>query len=169
MHAQSFAMTPPAWYRQRWPWLLMAGPAIVVVAALFTAWLAVRSDDGVVADDYYKRGLLVNRDIEKSARGAGIAAALSLAADGGVHVRLAELEAPPPAQLRLTLAHPTRAGQDRSVLLVAAAGGDYAGMLGPLPAGRWIVRLESDTWRLPAVEVTAPFGAIRLGAPAGFR
>ena len=35
------------WYRERWPWILMAGPATVVVAGLFTAWLAVRSDDGL--------------------------------------------------------------------------------------------------------------------------
>ena len=169
MSAHAIPIVPAPWYRHRWPWLLIAGPAIVVVAALFTAWLAVRSDDGVVADDYYKRGLLINRDIEKSARGAGIAAALSLGDDGSVHVRLSELEAAPPSALRLTIAHPTRAGLDRIVSLARDTAGEYGGMLGPLPPGRWIVRLESEGWRLPAVEVTAPFQAVQLGAPAGFR
>ena len=51
---------PVAWYRERWPWLLIAGPAIVVLASFTTLWLAAASDDGVIADDYYKRGLLIN-------------------------------------------------------------------------------------------------------------
>ena len=49
------------WYREPWPWLLMAGPAVVVVAGLFTAWLAVVHEDGLVADDYYKQGLGINK------------------------------------------------------------------------------------------------------------
>ena len=32
------------WYRHRWPWLLMLGPFVVVVAAAITLWLAVRSN-----------------------------------------------------------------------------------------------------------------------------
>ena len=72
------AMRTP-WYRQRWPWLLMAGPALVVVASLYSGWLAVTSDDGVVADDYYKRGLSINRRLERVDR----AAALKLVRGGG--------------------------------------------------------------------------------------
>ena len=53
------------WYKERWPWLLMAGPAIVVVAGFITAWLAVVSDDGLVADDYYKQGLAVNQRLQR--------------------------------------------------------------------------------------------------------
>ena len=40
------------WYRYRWPWLLMIGPAIVVVAGAVTTALAIRTTDGLVADDY---------------------------------------------------------------------------------------------------------------------
>ena len=37
MPATTSPRTPaPPWYRQRWPWLLMAGPAIVVVASMYT-------------------------------------------------------------------------------------------------------------------------------------
>lgn len=47
-----FASTAAAvpWYRHRWPWLLMAGPAVVVVAGVFTAWLAISRADALVAD-----------------------------------------------------------------------------------------------------------------------
>ena len=54
------------WYREPWPWLLMAGPLVVVAASLASAWIAVKSDDGVVADDYYKQGLAINRKLPRA-------------------------------------------------------------------------------------------------------
>ena len=38
------------WYQDRWPWFLIAGPALVVVASFVTLGLAIKSNDGVVAD-----------------------------------------------------------------------------------------------------------------------
>ena len=38
------------WYKERWPWLLMAGPAIVIVAGFITAWLAIVSNGVPRAD-----------------------------------------------------------------------------------------------------------------------
>jgi hypothetical protein len=38
------------WYRHRWPWLLMLGPAIVVVAGIATAAIAVATADTLVSD-----------------------------------------------------------------------------------------------------------------------
>ena len=55
----------------------MAGPAVVIVAGVITLWLAVRSSDGLVTDDYYKQGLAVNQVLERDHR----AAALGLRAD----------------------------------------------------------------------------------------
>ena len=52
-----------SWYREPWPWLLMMGPAIVIVAGFYTLWLAIQSNDGLVADDYYKRGLAINQTL----------------------------------------------------------------------------------------------------------
>src|SRR6185436_2024002 len=54
------------WYREPWPWLLMSGPAIVIVAGFYTLWLAIQSDDGLVADDYYKRGLAINQTLSRT-------------------------------------------------------------------------------------------------------
>ena len=53
------------WYREPWPWILISGPAVVVVAGFVTLWLAVSSSDGLVAEDYYKQGLAINRVIER--------------------------------------------------------------------------------------------------------
>ena len=38
------------WYREPWPWILAAGPAIVVVAGLATFWIAAHNADVVVKD-----------------------------------------------------------------------------------------------------------------------
>ena len=52
---------PKPWYREPWPWILMAGPALVVVAGVVTMVLAVRSNDPLVAEDYYRRGVEMSR------------------------------------------------------------------------------------------------------------
>ena len=78
------------WYRDRWPWLLILGPAIVVVAGIATLVIAVRSDDGLVADDYYKRGLAINQVLERVERAAslGLSANVVVASDGRAVVTL---------------------------------------------------------------------------------
>ena len=48
--------TSRPWYRHAWVWMLIAGPALVVVAAVFTAYLAMRDPDPVLANDAYEYG-----------------------------------------------------------------------------------------------------------------
>lgn len=38
------------WYREPWPWILMAGPAAVVVAGTVTAAIAFSTADTIVTD-----------------------------------------------------------------------------------------------------------------------
>jgi uncharacterized protein len=54
---------PLPWWRFPLVWMVIAGPAAVVVAGLGTVWLAVRTPDPVVADDYYRRGMQINRTL----------------------------------------------------------------------------------------------------------
>jgi len=152
------------WYREPWPWILMAGPATVVVAGLFTAWLAVRSDDGLVMDDYYKQGLAINKTLARSdtAERLGIRAELYLAGD---RVRVL-LNVAPGGVPSLQLAHPTRAGMDQSVKLAMVEPGVYAGQLRPLPAGRWHVVLTQGDWRLTGDWTLPAAGGLVLGGRA---
>lgn len=139
------------WYRHRWPWLLMAGPAVVVVAGVITLWLAVRSNDGLVADDYYKQGLAINRTLARAERAQAMGLEARLAVrEGQAQLRLAGhpgVVLPP--RVRLTLSHPTRSGLDQALLLTGQ-GGVYTGPAVELPAGRWQVVIEDEaaTWRL---------------------
>lgn len=45
-------LSPKPWWRQLWPWLLIAGPAIVVVAGIWTAWVAINGADPVIRDGH---------------------------------------------------------------------------------------------------------------------
>lgn len=57
------AATP--WYRQLWPWLIMAPPCVSVIAGIALAWTAIWSDDGLVTPDYYKQGVEINRRLTR--------------------------------------------------------------------------------------------------------
>ena len=139
------------WYREPWPWLLMAGPAIVVVAGFVTLGIAIQSSDGLVADDYYKQGKAINmtHTRDATAKALGYRAQLAMSAVGQITLKFAEA-APPSKILRLTLHHPTRAGFDRQVLLTRTADGTYRAAMPVIDASRWSLTLddEANTWRL---------------------
>ena len=63
--------TSTPWWRYPHVWLVIAGPATVVLAGVLTAIIAVRSPDPVVEVDYYRRGIEINK---------------TLAADGKAHL-----------------------------------------------------------------------------------
>ena len=136
------------WYREPWPWILMSGPAAVIVAGAFTAWLAFTTADGLVADDYYKRGLAVNAVLgrEQAARRLGISAAIERAS-GRIRVRLSGVH---PDALFLQLAHATRAGNDLRLRLTPAGEGLYEAALPALAPGHWRLILEDPRgeWRI---------------------
>ena len=159
------------WYKQRWPWILMAGPAVVIVAGIVTAWLAVTSSDGLVTDDYYKEGLAVNQSLHRDHE----AASLGLRADlmrAGLNLRLlvaAEATTKFPATLTLKLAHPTIAGRDQTIQLNSEGNGFYAGQLATAIGGRWLVSIEdpSGEWRLQGDWQADSGEPLRLSAKTG--
>ncbi|HEX4984632.1 MAG TPA: FixH family protein [Burkholderiales bacterium] len=156
MQAMTHGRQP--WYREPWPWLLMSGPAAVVVAGAFTAWLAVVNEDGLVAEDYYKQGLSINKVIRRESAAAALGVkARVLVGEHGLRVQLAGAA---PAALTLQLVHPTRAGMDRTVRLQAEGGGWYAGRV-DVAAGRWKVAIEDDSgvWRIAGAAADVRPGA----------
>ncbi|MFZ1910379.1 MAG: FixH family protein, partial [Burkholderiales bacterium] len=71
------------WYREPWPWLLIAGPAAVVVASFYTLYLAIVSADGLVDGDYYKDGLAINRVLAREDAAERLDMAARIDPEGG--------------------------------------------------------------------------------------
>ncbi len=166
MTSASSAVLP--WYREPWPWILMAIPAASVVVGMIMLTLAIRTEDGLVADDYYKRGLAINKLIarEAAARADGVQAQLWIEPGAGrVRIRL-DGRAAAGERVRLSFVHPTRAGFDRTVSLARTSGSLYEGVLGPLAPGRWHVMLEDEArvWRVVGV-LQLPGGMAATLAP----
>jgi uncharacterized protein len=53
------------WWTHGHVWLLISGPAAVVVAGLVTAWIAVSTPDPVISEDYYRQGIEINRQLAR--------------------------------------------------------------------------------------------------------
>ena len=153
--------------RGPWPWLLGVGPALVVVASLATGWIALTRGDPVVADDYYKIGLSINRRLAAIPASLPVpGATLTIGAAGEVRVRLSD-STPLPAELRLTVRRPGQADASRPLMLAREGGDEFVGVLRDVPDGRRIVTLASDAWILPVTTVDHWPATITLrGAPS---
>ena len=169
MTARSPGSVP--WYRYPLVWLVLAIPASAVLMGVVMLVLANVTWDGLVADDYYERGMQINqslaRDAEATRRGAG--AVLLFPAPGIVEVRLSSAAGVPDGQpLGLRFARAARAGADVTVHLAPDAGGIWRGAVPAMPPGKWYVELGNDLWRLTA-PVWIPMSAaaeLVLDAPA---
>ena len=141
------------WYREPWPWLLMSGPAIVVVAGFITLYLAVVGQDGMVVDDYYKKGKAINLALHRDdvARQAGLSATVKLdQVQDRVTVQVKRSDgADIKDALTLSLVHATRSGFDSVINLDLNEAG-HTGRLPTLRSGKWNVLLEDKNkrWRL---------------------
>jgi hypothetical protein len=164
------------WYRQPWPWFLIALPAIAVVGSVITAAIAMRGNDDVVAPDYYRRGLAINQELERLQRAAELGIQVELSATGvfaGDRMTMRVVGrgvVPPDAALRVYLIDRNGAVGTLPMVIArtgAAADGHEASYTGVLPADLEIGRgdgvarvvVESSTWR---VDTTVDVSAIVL-------
>lgn len=147
------------WYRQFWPWFLIALPASVVVAGTATVFIAINGADSLVVDDYYKQGLGINRLLaqDQEATALGITAEITL--DNMVGETVLRLQGGfthYPEQLTLLWAHPADQALDFSISLQKVLSGNelsavYKGDLSRRVSGRWYLQLSSKQpplWRL---------------------
>lgn len=76
----------PPWWKFGHVWMVVAGPAIVVVASFITLYLAITRPDPVVSEDYYRKGIEINKTLGRdSAADAAIAASLAPAIQARNH------------------------------------------------------------------------------------
>lgn len=143
--------TPTSWYRQGWPWFLIALPATAVVAGIVTLVIAARTFDGMVVDDYYKEGKAIVQTLGRTERAQelGLVARLKIRSES-IRVELSAADAANlPSRIILTVIHPTRDGADQALVL-DARGGVFEGRPALLSTGRWLFQIEDESrsWRM---------------------
>jgi hypothetical protein len=150
------------WYRQFWPWFLIALPGLAVVAGIYTLFLAISTQDALVVQSSdltigkAKESILA---AERKASDLGLLADITINPDTGlITARMTALDAmTSPVALELDFSHPAFAERDQTVMLARALPDEdgnptWSGHFAVVPEGRWYVVLESgDEWRLNGV------------------
>lgn len=147
-------LPPTPWYRQFWPWFIIALPFTAVVASFATLIIAAHDPDGLVADDYYKEGLAINQELGREHQAAALGLTGLVRIDTIKHRLTLTLEgsagATQAADIELRMIHPTRPNLDRTLRLTREADNRWSAALDNAAPGRWHVRLESAQggWRV---------------------
>ena len=158
LHTKS---TPP-WYRQFWPWFIIALPAAVVVASLTTVFIAFINADSMVNDDYFKEGMAINMRLEqdKLAEKLQLSARLRWdSATGDLMLDLSTRHDNPQhqaqidllEQIQLQLNHPVQPQLDRQLTLTRVMPGHFKTSLSEPLTHRYYTRLlplPDMNWRI---------------------
>ncbi len=154
----------PPWYKQFWPWFLIALPASSVVAGLITVYIAVNGADDLVKPDYYKQGLAINQLKQKQQ----VAAQMGLSGQLTIQQQALELiltgSEPLQESLTLTFRHAAFAEKDFVLPLKQRADGSYFAELQQQVLGKWHITLKpySDAWQVDAVWVDPSRSSLQI-------
>lgn len=153
------------WYKQFWPWFLIAVPAASMAMGVLIVYLATTGEDSLVSDDYYKEGKGINQDLSKIqlARELGYVGLLEVSEET-VSLRF-ESSAPKDATaLRLVFFHNTLEDKDYKVMLTRNARGQYVGYPTQSLEGRWRLTLSDidETWKIRQTIGLPYSGTIKL-------
>ena len=153
------------WYKQLWPWLLIAIPVFTALKAVHTVFIMQQNSPDLVVDDYYKEGRAINMQLAKYREAAlrNLQATILIAGNKAI-VRFAE-NAVLEGEVHLDFYHPTLAARDFA--LDAERSGEllYVANLPLSPTGKWqqVVSDASKEWKLRA-ELHLPAATeIKLG------
>ncbi len=146
------------WHRYPLVWMMLAIPFSAVIMGVVMLWLAIDTDDGLVADDYYKQGLEINRVIKRDKKAAELGLSAVIEFDNSTRVirivfdkGLLEVY---PRSLPLHLQHATRENSDITVLLDHGIGNQYIGHVKQaISEGIWYFEISSKGeagWKLNA-------------------
>jgi hypothetical protein len=139
------------WYTYRWPWLLMVMPAVALIGSLATIWIAVKNHDGLVEDDYYKKGLEINQMIDRDNAAYDLHLTAQVFVSEDKHTLRVIFNQPLKGTLTLMLLHPTQAGKDQKLVLTQLGPQLFMALLPhPFTALAWEIQIthSSNHWRL---------------------
>ena len=138
-------------------WLVLAIPATALVMGAVMLTLSMQGFDGLVSDDYYKKGKEINVSLarDRTAQSLGLQAKL-VQVDGQIKVNLSSEQQgfEMPQTIELHWFHATRANADKSTTLQRAIDNSFVGhsptanVADEERLSKWYVQLETKDWRL---------------------
>lgn len=153
--------TEDHWYKEPWMLLVFGGPFVVVIAAIFTFYLAWHGSDPVLSKDYYKQGLNINKDIYRDAKASEYKLSANVQLDGVAGKLTLNLAGATtlPSSVLVTLSSDANNSEFESedkATLTQIQPGLYAGVINTQSIKNlanlnlWLVKVESTDWRLTA-------------------
>lgn len=129
------------WYKQFWPWFLIALPLSSVIAGITTLLIAANTTDSMVVDDYYKDGLAINESLAKKeqAKKLGVYAELNFE-DKRISLTVTAKKVIKDS-LFLEFQHATLSEKDFRLALKKDAKGNYYSELDKDVSGKWFISL----------------------------
>ena len=162
------------WYSYPLVWMMISIPFSAVIMGVVMIWLAVDTDDGLVADDYYKQGLAINDVISLDKKAAELELNAIIVFDSNNKVIKVQLDkgllAEYPDTLQLSFQHATRANSDVTVTLNHGMDDRYIGYMDKLISeGVWYFEVSNkdvvdEHWKLNARSYISPHNVIKLSS-----
>lgn len=140
------------WYRQVWPWMLIAIPFSSVMGGVLMIYLAVTHPADLVKDSYYQDGMGINKQIDKDQIPVELGIEADIRFDESLGDVIVDLRGVDESALVMELLHPTDKTRDMISKLSRVADGQlqYQGHFQPPLSGRWYVELRDadNQWRM---------------------
>jgi hypothetical protein len=137
------------WYKQFWPWFLIALPGTVVIASISMFFVALNTADSLVIDNYYREGLNVNTTLEQDTLASELKLRAKISIDssnGEVRVTLDNISVDDETKkipLQLELLHAKNQAEDIKLILQPTPQGDWLANLPTALIGQWYIRLSN--------------------------
>jgi len=148
------------WYTYPLVWMMVLIPFTAVIMGVVMIWLAIDTEDGLVADDYYKQGLEINRVIKRDKKAAELGLSAIIEFDNSTRIIRLQFDKGSlesfPKSLPLHLQHATREKSDITVLLDHGMTNQYIGHVNQsISEGIWYFKISDKEgadagWKLNA-------------------
>jgi hypothetical protein len=140
------------WYRQLWPWMLIAIPFSSVMGGVLMIYLAVSHPNDLVKDNYYQDGMAINRQIDKDLAASRLGVQADIGFDEEFGDIVVDLRGVDENALIMELFHPIDRDKDKIAGLAKTPEEPhrYRGQFQAPLFGRWYVELRDadDQWRM---------------------
>lgn len=139
------------WYKQFWPWFLIAIPLSSLIVGSQVIRLATDGTNSMVVDDYYKEGKSINERLDKILKAQSLNISTLLQVEEG-SIALTFLSGQPATgeALKLNFFHVTQEDKDFNVFLTRDAAGVYRNNEVFPIKGKWRLRLTpiDESWKI---------------------